>query len=70
MNTHPHLHVRTYTHTHIHTHTQTQIHSKHNIYMQDGRIIVTSQGKKRFEIKSVTKEKPVLLCTCLFFYSE
>ncbi len=29
---------------------------------QDGRIFVTSLGKERFEIKKVTKEKPVLLC--------
>lgn len=29
---------------------------------QDGRIFVTSRGKQRFAIKSVVKEKPVLMC--------
>jgi len=29
---------------------------------QDGRLFVTNKGRERFQIKSVIKEKPVLLC--------
>ncbi|KAF5826116.1 PUA-like domain-containing protein [Dunaliella salina] len=39
-------------------------------HMQDGRIFVTTMGKERFEIKKVTKEKPVLLCEVEFMNEE
>ena len=29
---------------------------------QDGKMFITTKGRKRFQIKSVVKEKPVLLC--------
>jgi Lon protease-like protein len=41
------------------------LHIDEYVHMEDGRLVVTTKGIERFRIKSVIKERPVLVCEVL-----
>ena len=41
---------------------------KHHLKMPDGNTTVIIQGKRRFEIQSITKEEPYLKASIIFFF--